>query len=430
MGPLAHGYDRTGMQIRLLGPFEVSVGDRPIALGGAKQRAVLAMLVLEANRTVTADSLIEGAWGEQPPRSAAKMLQHYVWRLRRALADGGPEIVTRGGGYELRVDPETVDVQRLERLVSEQRRAAAAGQPTSAARQALALFRGEPLADLVDEPFAAAEIRRLVELRTTARELAIDADLAAGRHEQIVGEIESLLAENPLRERLYAQQMIALYRGGRQAEALEAYRNARRTLVEEIGIEPGPELRRLHDAILRQDPSLVVEPAAAELPAALATAATVPLSGRDGELRCLRARWQRAAAGSGALVTVVGAYGMGKTLLAASIAAEVHREGAAVLYASGTGPPEAMLDAIARARDTQYPTLVVVVDADRAPADVHAALCSLAPALGDLAALVVATGQQAAKLARLEPQRLDRPRAARRCGGPCHREPVRHRWRL
>ena len=404
MGPLAHGYDRTGMQIRLLGPFEVSVGDRPIALGGAKQRAVLAMLVLEANRTVTADSLIEGAWGEQPPRSAAKMLQHYVWRLRRALADGGPEIVTRGGGYELRVDPETVDVQRLERLVSEQRRAAAAGQPTSAARQALALFRGEPLADLVDEPFAAAEIRRLVELRTTARELAIDADLAAGRHEQIVGEIESLLAENPLRERLYAQQMIALYRGGRQAEALEAYRNARRTLVEEIGIEPGPELRRLHDAILRQDPSLVVEPAAAELPAALATAATVPLSGRDGELRCLRARWQRAAAGSGALVTVVGAYGMGKTLLAASIAAEVHREGAAVLYASGTGPPEAMLDVIARARETQYPTLVVVVDADRAPADVHAALCSLAPALGDLAALVVATGQQAAKLARLEPQ--------------------------
>jgi DNA-binding winged helix-turn-helix (wHTH) protein len=150
LGPLAHGYDRTRMQIRLLGHFDVSVGDRPIALGGAKQRAVLAMLVLEANRTVTADSLIEGVWGEQPPLSAAKMLQNYVWRLRRALADGGPEIGTRGGGYELRVDPETVDVQRLERLVSEQRRAAAAGQPTSAARQALALFRGEPLADLVD----------------------------------------------------------------------------------------------------------------------------------------------------------------------------------------------------------------------------------------------------------------------------------------
>ena len=267
------------MQIRLLGHFEVSVGDRPIALGGAKQRAVLAMLALEANRTITADSLIEGVWGEQPPRSAAKMLQNYVWRLRLALAHGGPEIVTRDGGYELRIDPETVDVHRIERLVSEQRCAAAAGQPTSVAREALALFRGEPLADLVDEPFAAAEIRRLVELRTTARELAIDADLAASRHEQSVGEIESLLAENPLRERLYAQQMVALYRSGRQAEALETYRNARRTLVAEIGVEPGPELRRLHDAVLRQEPWLAVEPAAAELPAALVAAATVPLSG-------------------------------------------------------------------------------------------------------------------------------------------------------
>ena len=215
------------------------------------------------------------------------MVQNYVWRLRRSLAgDGGAEIVTRGRGYELRIDRELVDVCRLERLVSEAARAAEAGEPANgAAREALALFRGDPLADVADEPFAVAEIRRLEELRLTAAELAIDADLAAGRHHEVVGEIDALLAENPLRERLHAQRMLALYRCGRQAEALEAYRHARRTLVEEIGVEPAPELRRLHDAILRQDPSLDVEPAAAELPRELDAAASPPLIGRDRELR-------------------------------------------------------------------------------------------------------------------------------------------------
>jgi WD40 repeat protein len=265
-----------------------------------------------------------------------------------------------------------------------------------------ALFRGDPLADLADEPFAAAEIRRLEELRETAAELAIDADLAAGRHQEIVGEVDALLAENPLRERLHGQRMLALYRCGRQAEALEAYRHARRTLVEEIGVEPGPELRRLHDAILRQDPALDVEPAVAELPRELDAAASPPLTGRDGELRRLRARWQRAAAGAGALVTLVGAYGMGKTRIAAELAAVAHREGAAVLYAAGTRAPEAALAAIARARDSRRPTLLVLDDADRAPADVYAALHELGRALPDLPVLVLATGQEAAALARLE----------------------------
>jgi DNA-binding SARP family transcriptional activator len=171
------------MQIRVLGHVEASIDDRPVALGGAKQRAVLAMLGLEPNRTVTADRLIEGLWGEQPPPSAAKMVQNYVWRLRGALAsDGSTEIVTRGRAYELRIDAELVDVCRLERLVSEAARAAATRQPGNAAREALALFRGDPLADVADEPFATAEIRRLEELRLTAAELAIDADLTAGRH--------------------------------------------------------------------------------------------------------------------------------------------------------------------------------------------------------------------------------------------------------
>ncbi len=388
------------MQIRVLGPLEASVDDRPVAVGGAKQRAVLAMLGLEANRAVTADRLIEGLWGEHPPPSAAKMVQNYVWRLRKLLEDdGGAQILTRGRAYELRIDREYVDACRLERLVSEAARAAEAGEPGNAARAALALFRGEPLADVADEPFATAEIRRLDELRLTAAELAIDADLAAGRHQELVGEIDALLAQDPLRERVHGQRMLALYRCGRQAEALEAYRHARHTLVEEIGVEPSPELRRLHDAILRQDPALDVEPVAVELPRELDPSAAPPLIGRDDELQRLRARWRRASSGAGALVAVVGAYGMGKTRIAAEIAGEAHREGAAVLYASGTGPPEAALAAIARARESRRPALLVLDDADRAAAEVRAALGEVAPHT-----LVLATGQEAAALARLDPR--------------------------
>ena len=394
------------MRLNILGHLEATVDDRPIALGGAKQRAILAMLGLEANRTVTADRLIEGLWGDDPPPSAAKMVQNYVWRLRQVLTDdGGAEILTRGRGYELRIDRELVDVCRLERLVSEATRSAEnGGTANGSAREALALFRGDPLADVADEPFAMAEIRRLEELRLTAEELAIEADLAAGRHQEVVGEIDALLAENPLRERLHGQRMLALYRCGRQAEALEAYRDARRTLIDEIGVEPTPELRRLHDAILRQDPSLDIEPAVTELPPELDPAASPPLIGRDDELRRLRAHWLHAAAGAGALVTLAGGYGMGKTRLAAELASEAHREGAAVVYAAGTGPPEAAPKAIARARGTRRPALIVIDNADRVPPDVRAALRALAPALGRLPVLVLATGQEAAALARLEPQ--------------------------
>ena len=370
------------MHIRVLGPLEVSVDDRSVALGGSKQRAILAMLGLEANQPVTAERLIDGLWGEAPPASAPKMVQNYVWRLRGVLAEaGGAEILTRGRAYELRIDPELVDVHRLERLVPEAARAAEANETSNAAREALALFHGDPLADVADEPFATPVIRRLEELRLTASELAIDADLAAGRHQEIVVEVDALLADNPLRERLHAQRMLGLYRCGRQAEALEAYRDARTTLVEEIGVEPRPELRRLHDAILRQDPALDLEPAATQVPAELDASASPPLIGRDGELRRLRARWQRAAAGTGTLVTLVGASGMGKTRVAAEIAGDAHREGAAVLYTSGAGPPEAVLALIARARGMRSPVLVVIDDADRAPAEARAALRELGPAI-------------------------------------------------
>ena len=233
------------MDVRLLGPLEVRLGDGPVELGPRKQRAVLAMLALEPGRTVSADRLAEGLWGDELPPSAAKMVQHYVSHLRRALDGDGVRIVTHGRGYELQLPERDVDAVRFERLVGESR-----------PRDALALWRGDALADLTDEPFAAAEIRRLEELRVRAAECAIDADLEAGRHAEVVGELDTLVAAHPLREHLHAQRMLALYRSGRQSEALEAYREARRALVDEIGVEPGAELQRLHDAILAHDPAL------------------------------------------------------------------------------------------------------------------------------------------------------------------------------
>jgi DNA-binding SARP family transcriptional activator/WD40 repeat protein len=393
------------MKLRVLGPVEVISDSRALPLGGAKQRAVLAMLVLEANRTVSADHLIEGLWGEQVPASAAKMVQTYVWRLRTTLGEAdGAEILTRGRGYELRIDPEAVDVKRFQRLLAEASRASNGPVPADAARQALALWRGPALSDVADEPFAAAAIRQLEELRLEAAELAIEADLAAGHHQDVVGEIEALAAEHPLRERLHAQRMLALYRCGRQAEALEAYRSARRMLVEEIGVEPGPELRRLQDAILRQDPSLEVEAAVPELPRELDTVSSSPLVGRERELVWLRSRWQQVRHDDGGLVTLAGADGSGKTRLAAEIAVEAHGEAATVLYADGVGPSEKALTAIRRARGARRPTLLVVDDADRAAVEVQAALSSLEPELSSRPLLVVATGHDQDALAVLRPR--------------------------
>jgi ABC-type transport system substrate-binding protein/DNA-binding SARP family transcriptional activator/sugar lactone lactonase YvrE len=240
------------VELRLLGPIEVRLENRPIELGPRKQRAVLAMLALSAGRAVTTDRLVEGLWGEQPPSSAPKMVQLYISHLRPLLEGSGARIVTRNGGYELQLPGDEVDAVRFEHLLEESR-----------AREALALWRGDALADVAGEPFAAAEIRRLDELRLRAAECAIDDDLAAGRHAEVIGELEALVAAEPLREHLHAQHMLALYRSGRQSDALAAYRDARAGLVEQIGVEPGSELRRLQDAILAQDPSLDV-PAAPE----------------------------------------------------------------------------------------------------------------------------------------------------------------------
>jgi DNA-binding SARP family transcriptional activator len=241
------------MDFRLLGPLEVLDSDRPVPLGRGRQRALFALLLIHANEVVSTDRLIDQLWGESPPRTALKSVQVYVSRLRKELGDG--RVVTQPPGYVLRADPSEIDVGRFERLVVE---ADGADRPGAAdrLRSALELWRGPALADVAYEPFAQAEIARLEEMRAAATEKRIDADLACGRHAELIGELESLVAQHPLWERLRSQLMLALYRSGRQADALAAYRNARRELSEGLGLEPGEELRALEQAILRHDPSL------------------------------------------------------------------------------------------------------------------------------------------------------------------------------
>jgi DNA-binding SARP family transcriptional activator len=248
------------MEFRILGPLEVWDGSREVSLGGPKPRALLAGLLLHPNEIVPADQLIDEFWGEDSPERAAAALRVNVSRLRKALPQD--VLTTRSPGYVIRVGPDELDLHRFERLVDEGRSLLARGLAADASgrlRDALSLWRGPALADFAYESFAQAAIARLEEIRLAAVELRIDADLALGRHDELVGELEALVAEHPLRERLRRYLMTALYRSGRQAEALDAYQNARRALVDELGIEPSPALQELEKAILRQDPSLDVE---------------------------------------------------------------------------------------------------------------------------------------------------------------------------
>ena len=246
------------LDFRILGPLEVLDGDRLVALPGPRQRNLLAFLLLHPNQVVSSDRLLEELWPGEAPESGAATLQASVSRLRKALGPGAPLLVTAAPGYVLRLDSEQLDVRRFERLVEE----AAAAEPAAAAellREALGLWRGPALADLAFESFAQAAIARLEDLRLLAVERRIDADLALGQHARLVPELEALVAEHRLREGLLAQLMLAQYRAGRQAEALEHYRRARQTLVDELGIDPSPALQELEQAILRQDASLELE---------------------------------------------------------------------------------------------------------------------------------------------------------------------------
>ncbi len=229
---------------------------RSVASSSAR---VLAILLLHANAVVSSDRLVDELWGDTPPQTAAKSLQVHVSRLRKEL--GKDRLGTRPPGYVLNLEAAELDLTRFEQLFGEARTA----DPETAAqklRQALALWRGPALADLAYQPFAQAEIARLEELRLAAVEHRVDADLATGRHSEIVGELEALVAEHPLRERLRGQLMIALYRSGRQAEALDAYRDGRERLLEELGLEPSEDLKGLEQAILRHDSSLELAPEA------------------------------------------------------------------------------------------------------------------------------------------------------------------------
>jgi DNA-binding SARP family transcriptional activator len=248
------------MEFRILGPLEVLDGDRALEVAGLRQRSLLALLLLHANQVVSASRLIEELWPEETTESHAGALQASVSRLRKSLGPGAELLATLPTGYVIKLIPEQLDLDRFERLVQE------AGEtgPQEAAeqlREALALWRGPPLADFAYEPFAQLAIGRLEELRLDALERRIEADLALGRHAEVVAELGELVALHPLRERFRAELMVALYRSNRQVEALDAYRSARQSLVEELGIEPSPTLQELERAVLRQDPALDVEPA-------------------------------------------------------------------------------------------------------------------------------------------------------------------------
>jgi DNA-binding SARP family transcriptional activator len=265
------------VDFRLLGSIEVREADRLVPIRRQKQRALLTLLLLNVGNVVSTDRLVDELWGDDPPRTAKGSLHNYVSQLRRVL---GPEVlITREPGYLLEVDPESVDVVRFERLVEE---ALEDGDEARAAklREALALWRGPALAELSFEEFAQPVIQQLEERRLAALESRIDADLALGRHDSVLGELEELAAEYPLRERFRAELILALYRSGRQAEALEGYQDTRRVLVEELGIEPSPALRQLERSILRHDPALAPtdeeeRPAALLQPQALRKTATI-----------------------------------------------------------------------------------------------------------------------------------------------------------
>jgi predicted ATPase len=324
------------MDFRILGPLEVAEDGRTLPLGRGRQRALLGLLLLHANEVVGQDRIVDELWGEAPPPTAPTALHGYVSRLRKLL--GPDRVQTRPPGYVLRVEPGELDLHRFVRLVERQRY-----------RQALELWRGPALGDLAFEPFAQTEIERLEELRLAALEGRLASDLSEGGHAELVAELEALVDEHPLRERFAAQLMLALYRSGRQAEALDVYRAARARLLGELGLEPGEELRRLERRILEQDPALLEAARAVRRRDTRLPAPTTSFVGRVRELEQVQSLVARRDV---RLLTLTGAGGTGKTRLALEVArarAEDFADGAAAAALAALSDPSLVASAIAQA---------------------------------------------------------------------------------
>ena len=332
------------MEFRLLGRLEAADGGRDAAPRRRKQRALLALLLLRAGEMVTVDEAVDALWGVRPPPAARNAVQGHVAALRKLL--GRDRIVTHGSGYTLRLEEDELDLHRFERLLSDARGRTPQEQAELLA-EALGLFRGAPLQDFQYDDFARAEAARIEELRLHALELRIDAELALGRHDDVVPELELLIAEAPLRERFRAQLMLALYRAGRQAEALEAYQHVRSTLVDELGTEPGPDLQRLERQVLNQDPGLAAPSARVAAPR-LPTPPT-PLIGRERELEEAQRILLRDDV---RLLTLTGPGGTGKTRLALEVArsaAARFPDGVYFVPLASLADPELVVPTLARA---------------------------------------------------------------------------------
>ena len=359
------------MRIALLGELEVrGDDDRPIVVTGAKQRALLAVLALQASRAVPAEQLVDALWGDDPPPAVRNGLQGLVSKLRRAL--GSTDLVAmRGGGYVLELPPEAIDVHRYERLVAEGRAAGGSDPARTIAlfAEADALWRGDALADFTYEDFASTTITRLSELRLAAVEERLDIELRLGRHQVAIGELESLTTAHPLRERTRGLLMVALYRAGRQADALRVYQDGRRLLADGLGLEPGPELRQLEAAILAQDESLDAPPTTSAATSTWAEhrspipASLTPLVGRDVELRDLTALFDDRR-----FITLVGPGGVGKTRLALEVARARSGSlayGGCLVELAPVGDPAAVRAAIAFALDLADPNQLAAMIGQR-----------------------------------------------------------------
>jgi len=357
-------------RIGILGPVELR---GPVQLGGAMERCLLTALAVHSGAAVSAESLVDALWGDDPPRTAGKTLQNYVLRLRRAMAGmDGLSIVTQPSGYCLRAPPEAVDARLAESLITTGRRDPDPAATARRLRQALDLWRGSALQEFADRPFARAEASRLEELREAALEDLFDAELSLGRHHEVVAGLEGLVTRGPLRERRWSQLMVALYRDGRQAEALAAYRRLRRVLDEDLGVAPSAELSRLHQAILRHSPELAWRPPPRDAPGYF---------GRAAEMSRLLAGLEQATAGRGGVVLLAGEPGIGKSHALRQLVEQARRGSAIVLAGrcvegAWVPPFRPFAEAIAGYGESAGP--------QRLRADLAPALVRIAPRLSEL----------------------------------------------